>query len=203
MKSHFLYILFFLTIFSQACKETSQSQEISQTEKQLSDSTSQLWDKTISPPSYQKNFWGGYTYYKNGKPIEGDSSFQNLVVNYPYWKNKGDTFSNVRITILSARIDYHAGETIRIAHILDMPKPGSYLSIMGPKSIVGEYINDSLATPPGESWVNGIYDGIILPSPGVDYNFKITKYKFKKPGTYNIQWKMGKHISNILKITVE
>jgi hypothetical protein len=73
---------------------------------------------------------------------------------------------------------------------------------MGPKKVYGEIVNDQLVSEPIPDWedplVPEFYDGVVLPSPALDYNYDITVYTFSKPGIYRIQWQMGDLQSNIL-----
>jgi hypothetical protein len=71
---------------------------------------------------------------------------------------------------------------------------------MGPKAIYGEYVDGQLVTPaqpPPE-----IYDGLVVDSPDVDYNYDITSYRFSRPGHHQIYWQLGDLRSNTLDIEV-
>jgi hypothetical protein len=77
---------------------------------------------------------------------------------------------------------------------------------MGPKPVYGEYVDGQLVTaapPPGEDpLVPPIYDGITLPSPAVDYGYDITSYRFSKPATHEIQWRLDSLRSNLLTLEI-
>ncbi len=84
---------------------------------------------------------------------------------------------------------------------------GRSLYVMGPKAICGEFVNDSAASMPcitnePEPWLPMIYNGLTLDSPGMDYNFEITQYRFKTAGTYEIQWRPGECSSNVITVMV-
>jgi hypothetical protein len=149
-----------------------------------------------------------YVRNKKGEPIEAPKQDQDVAASYRFSKLRSDTSTGVSLTILSRKTVYAIHEPVRIIHVLEIRDTGWDLHVMGPKEIQGEYINDSLVSrPPRENskdpWVPGIYDGVVLSSPGVDFNFEITEYVFDKPGTYRVQWRLGKYNSNILVIVVE
>ncbi|MCP4228630.1 MAG: hypothetical protein GY771_00580 [bacterium] len=108
---------------------------------------------------------------------------------YPLFEDKGPLKGGMRITILTAKSEYEAGEEVRVIHILDAPRPGVEVYVMGPKPIREEYINGEPATPPAEGI--GIYNGRVLQSPHADYNYDVSVYTFDEPGEYSIQWKGG------------
>lgn len=172
--------------------------------------SNQLWDTTLPcPDAFQKN-WGGYQVYskQHGRFIDAPEADQKLLRNYPYWIDKGSAIDGTRLTITVDKQDYKTGEAIRIGHIVEETEKGRTLYIMGPKTITGEFVNDSLRTPAvGQTtddypWLGMVYDGAILPSPGYDHNFEITEYRFDQPGTYHIQWKPGKFASNVITVNV-
>ena len=54
---------------------------------------------------------------------------------------------------------------------------------------------------PDYPWV-ATYDGVVLPSPAIDYNYEVTSYRFDEPGTHAIQWRSGKNASNAITVWV-
>lgn len=78
--------------------------------------------------------------------------------------------------------------------------------VAGPKEPKGEYVDGSLVTsalPEGEEALTpATYDGAVLPSPAIDYNYEITTYTFDKPGMHEIYWELGPLRSNVLKINI-
>jgi hypothetical protein len=76
---------------------------------------------------------------------------------------------------------------------------------MGPKRPAGEYVDGKLVTGapeiPEYPWV-ATYDGAVLPSPAIDYNFEVTSYRFDAPGTHVIEWRLGKIASNAISVRV-
>jgi hypothetical protein len=76
---------------------------------------------------------------------------------------------------------------------------------MGPKPVVGEHVDGVLATDPVPAWgafTTGVYDGVVLESPGVDTHYDVTRYRFATPGVHRIQWRAGEHVSNVLCLEV-
>lgn len=92
-----------------------------------------------------------------------------------------------RLTLTTAKTTYAPGEDIRILHVHEVGGPGLELYVMGPKTVYGEYVDGKLyslhATQPPEP-----YDGLVLPSPGVDTNFDTTVYRLP-PGEHTIVWR--------------
>ena len=122
---------------------------------------------------------------------------------YPAWPAKGAEVDHTRLTLMTAKTDYAIGESIRVLHVLDVSVPGRGVYIMGPKRPTGEYLDGNLATEVSEipeyPFV-ATYDGVVLPSPAIDYNFDITSYRFDAPGTHEIQWRLGKLASNVITV---
>lgn len=123
-------------------------------------------------------------------------------------KNKGAVLNDRRVTVLSKKNNYEVKEEIRIIHVMELLAPGYPIYIMGPKSIYNEYVNDQIQNSATYSEEDDPfkplnYDGRVLQSPGIDFNFEITVYSFDKPGTYRIHWQPGKLKSNTLMIHVE
>ena len=124
-------------------------------------------------------------------------------------KHKGKIHNGRRITIMTARTEYLIGEEIRVIHVLEAPEAGHKLWVMGPKRIQEEYVDGKLASPPRSP--NYTYDGVVLDSPGADFNYEITVYKFTRPGVHTILWRGGEYhtledtglTSNVLHIEVK
>jgi hypothetical protein len=49
-------------------------------------------------------------------------------------------------------------------------------------------------------WEPSTYNGPILSSPAVDYNYDITVYRFDQVGKHHIQWRIGTIQSNVLTL---
>jgi hypothetical protein len=128
---------------------------------------------------------------------------------YSEFSDKGEIHDGQRITIMTARTQYRIGEEIRVIHVLEAPVAGHKIYVMGPKMIQEEYVDGQLASAPSSGFYS--YDGLVIDSPGVDFNYEISIYKFTKPGTHLIQWKGGGHpiqgnldlTSNVLHIDVK
>ena len=94
---------------------------------------------------------------------------------------------------------------MRIVHVLERTEPGQPLYIMGPKAITGLFVDGSLEGPPEPAsggLVPGVYDGAVLPSPGVDTNFERSVVRFRTPGLHRVQWRVGGMASNELCVDV-
>ncbi|HWO24086.1 MAG TPA: hypothetical protein VNO30_35330 [Kofleriaceae bacterium] len=113
---------------------------------------------------------------------------------------RGPLHEGARITILTERAKYKVGEEIRVIHVLEAPEPGRDLYVMGPKAIYNEYVDGVLRTPPPPA--PGSYDGRVVPSPGVDWNYEVTTYQFTAPGPHRIQWRDGGRESNVIELEV-
>lgn len=124
---------------------------------------------------------------------------------YPQFGDKGRATGGRRITLLTEKTSHRVGDAVRVIHVVEFTESGQLAYVMGPKAVLGEYVNDELMTAPvpaGDPLVPTIYNGMTLPTPAVDYNFDITSYRFQLPGLYRIQWRLGALHSNVLSIEV-
>jgi hypothetical protein len=113
---------------------------------------------------------------------------------------RGPLHDGARITILTERTKYKIGEEVRVIHVLEAPEPGRQLYVMGPKAIHGEYVDGVERTPPPPG--PQPYDGRVLPSPGVDFNYEVTTYRFTTAGPHRIQWRADGRESNVIELEV-
>lgn len=124
---------------------------------------------------------------------------------YAEFPDKGAMHQGMRLTIEVPRRSYAVGESVHVLHFVELALPEGELHIMGPKPVFGEQIDGVMRTSPPETnnypWV-ALYDGEVMPGPGVDYNFEITKYTFDTPGVHRILWQVGAYRSNLLEISV-
>jgi hypothetical protein len=125
---------------------------------------------------------------------------------YERWDDKGPVVGGRRITVLSPATRLAPGETARVYHVAELTEPGGTLWIAGPKAVVGEYVDGALATPPPPPDEDPLeplfYDGVTLPSPGLDLGWEVTEYAFDRPGRHEIQWRFGDLASNVLTLEV-
>jgi hypothetical protein len=133
---------------------------------------------------------------------------QAVARGYPEWKDKGPFIDQRRITLLCAKGTFAQNEEIHVLHVVETLRPGDELYVMGPKQVLGEYVDGTLVTAPAPQGPDpleptGIYDGMVLPSPAADYNYEITVYRFSSPGVHEIQWKLGALESNVLRLTIQ
>lgn len=143
----------------------------------------------------------------NGDIVNAPAEDVELALSYPSFKEKGPLQGGGRrLTLLVQDRVYGIGEEIHILHFLEETQPGAELYIMGPKPVYGEYLDGQLqggAPPPLDyPWMT-VYDGEVLSSPELDYNFEISRYRFESPGQHRVQWKIGDAVSNTLLITVK
>jgi hypothetical protein len=158
------------------------------------------------PPAaaYQQR-WGGLSVRDGDRLVDAPAEDVAVVRGYAAWPAKGREVDGVRLTLLTAKTDYAVGETVRVLHVLDVSVPGRGVYIMGPKRPPNELLDGALATIapeiPDYPWV-ATYDGVVLPSPAIDYNYEITTYRFAAPGTHALRWRLGKVESNELTVRV-
>src|SRR5205823_3626374 len=129
---------------------------------------------------------------------------QSVARGYALSSNKGPAMKGRRLTVLSARKTCRVGEQVRIIHVYEVTEPGHKLWPMGPKAVAGEYVDGKLVTDAKteNSLHPMMYDGRVLDSPAVDYNFEITSYSFETAGKHRIEWKLDGLQSNVLLIDV-
>ena len=150
--------------------------------------------------------WGGLYDRVGGKIVDAPAEDVKVAKGYVAFADKGKIHNGRRVTIMTAKQQYAVGEEVRVIHVLEAVEPGSEVLVMGPKTVFGECVD-------GKDLTKGIpkphrYDGRVLASPAVDYNYAITKYTFNTPGEYTIQWRAagpfdGEGLaSNVLKIVV-
>jgi hypothetical protein len=113
---------------------------------------------------------------------------------------RGPLHDGARITILTGRTKYQVGEEVRVIHVLEAPEPGRTLYVMGPKPIYSEYVDGVERTPPPPG--PQPYDGRVVPSPGVDWNYEVTTYRFQRPGPHRIQWRADGRESNVIELEI-
>lgn len=114
-----------------------------------------------------------------------------LLRTYPTWTNKGPITgpAGERLTILTEKTVYDAGEEIRIVHVHEATREGVYLYVMGPKPIYGEYIDGALASPAAAAPPRA-YDGRVIESPWEDHNYEVSVHRLP-PGRHEIQWRFA------------
>jgi hypothetical protein len=151
-------------------------------------------------PDYLKS-WPGLFMRQGDRIVEALPDDIDVAKGYPTFPGKGRIKRGRRITVMSRQTEYRVGEEVRVIHVLEVLEPGQEILAMGPKPVSGEYV-DGRALTPEASGEGGAYDGRVLQSPGVDYNYDITSYTFDTPGRHTIQWRMGELRSNTLDLKV-
>ena len=82
------------------------------------------------------------------------------------------------------------------------------LYVMGPKQVCGEYVDDRLVGDPVSNPSDPFtptepYDGRVVPGPGLDANYEVTRHRFAAAGSHTIRWALGDLASNVLQIEVQ
>lgn len=156
-------------------------------------------------PAYLQQFPGLYV-RKGSEIVDAPPADVAVAKSYARAKEKGLIIDGHRITLLTQKRSYRVGEEVRVLHVHEIADDGQQVYPMGPKPIRGELVNGKLVTPAllidVDPFQPDIYDGRVLPSPAVDYNWEITSYRFSAPGVRTIQWKLGKFESNVVSIDV-
>ena len=147
-------------------------------------------------------------YIRNGDDIVPAPELDLIVARgYADWAFKGEVIEGRSITIMAADKVYKTGEKIHIIHVMEAVTPGIKVFVMGPKEIFDEYLDGKLqgsSLPETEHPFNPLeYDGQVVNSPWIDFNYDISIYSFDEPGRYMLIWQPGKWKSNTLEILVE
>ena len=155
-------------------------------------------DSELHPP-YLKQ-WRGLSIRKENKIVEALPEDVAVAKSYQTANEKGKIVGGRRLTILTKKKHYQVGEEVRVIHVMEVMEPGHELYIMGPKPVYGEYVDDRPVTTQRPEAQD--YDGVVLESPNVDYNYDITSYSFFEPGIHRIHWQMGDLYSNTLELEI-
>jgi hypothetical protein len=130
---------------------------------------------------------------------------QAVLERYAEFPDKGPVAHGYRLTILTGRTSYRAGEEVRVVHVCEAVEPGTELFVMGPKQVYGEEVDGVPVTPPPlgiDPLRPAEYDGRVLPGPAADANYEITSYRFDAPGTHTIRWCPRSPASNELRLEI-
>lgn len=169
----------------------------------MKDDMSQDHDEDVagdaSVPLYLRE-WRGLSMREGDRIVEARPEDIAVAKSYPAAKDKGPVVGGIRRTIMTEKRDYRVGEHVRVIHVVEAVEPDHDLYVMGPKPVYGEYVDGRLVTPPAP--VAEDYDGPVLPSPNVDYNYDITTYRFPEPGRHRIYWQPDEAPSNTIEIDV-
>lgn len=123
---------------------------------------------------------------------------QAVAARYARSPVRGELTGGARLTILTERTTYKINEEVRVIHVFEAPEPGHELQLSGPKPIRGEFVDgvDRASGP------EALYDGRVAPSPGADFHWEVTTYRFAAPGPHRIQWRTDGRASNVIEIEV-
>jgi len=178
-------------------------------------------NEPVAPATHSLHGRGGQQHpsYLKGRPVELYARAGGKIVKapagdltvargYAAFGDKGALQKGRRITIMTAKSTYRVGEAVRVIHVLEAREPGYGIHVMGPKPVREEYVNGKLASATSGGGLS--YDGAVVKSPGVDFNYEVSQHTFNTPGIYTIQWRGGGHPiegdlqlrSNTLRISV-
>lgn len=155
-------------------------------------------------PGYLRH-WPGLFEWHDGALRDAPAADVAVARSYPSYADKGLLVNGRRLTVMSRSLLYRVAEEVRVIHVVEVVEPGQELYVMGPKKVYGEKVDETFVTPqpPGDIWAPDTYNGPVLPSPAVDYNYEITAYRFDRAGKHTVQWCIGNLRSNRLEIEVE
>jgi hypothetical protein len=150
-------------------------------------------------------------YVRFGDDIrEAPAADQAVARSYPDWPDKGTILHGRRLTILTVQQHIRPGDEVRVIHVAEAMDPSAVLYTMGPKAVLGEYVDGKLATLPAPRVKDadplrppGLYDGPIIPGPAVDYGYEVSTYRFEATGPHRIVWRMGGLVSNELLVVLQ
>lgn len=157
------------------------------------------------PPAYLLKFPGLWV-RQGDDVVEAPPEDVALAKTYARLVDKGPVIDGHRLTLMTRKLALAVGEEARVIHVHEVVVDGEMLFPMGPKPVRGEHLDGKLVSPTvlgdPNPFVPDVYDGPTLASPGADYSWEITRYKFSAPGTHTVQWRLGKYTSNVLTFTV-
>jgi hypothetical protein len=137
--------------------------------------------------------------------VPAPAELRDLLRSYPQTRARGPLLGGRRLTLLATKRAVAIDEGVDILHVVEVESEGVELYIMGPKEVVGMYVDGHLVgepAPPGYRFVSDEYNGRVLSSPGVDTNWEISRYKLQQVGRHRVQWRAGGFASNVLCIDV-
>jgi hypothetical protein len=141
--------------------------------------------------------------FRSESPQAADHAVAQQYEAYP---DKGPLTAGGRITIMTAKAQYGVGEEVRVIHLHEVLESGVPVYVMGPKPVLGEYLDNRLVTKPSsesdDPLSQGVYDGVTVPGPFVDANYDVTCYTFSSRGTHEVQWRWVSLRSNTLVLRV-
>jgi hypothetical protein len=160
---------------------------------------------TVSVPEHPA-WWPGLYVRIGDTIVDAPEADQQVAMGYPSWEDRGELHDGRRMTLMAAPGPCLTDEVVRVIHVVESPEPGWLLYVMGPKQVFGEYLDGMPATDPvpgwGDPFIPEFYDGAVVESPAVDFNYDITSYRFDTPGMHEVQWIMDGWQSNVLTIEV-
>ncbi len=162
------------------------------------------WTKP-EPPAYLAKFPG--VWVRSGDDVvEAPPDDVTLAKTYPRADDKGPVIDGHRLTLLVKKTKLKVGEEVRVLHVHEVTVEGEMLFPLAPKAVRGEHLDGKLVSPTvlgdPNPFVPDVYDGPTMQSPGADYSWEITRYKFTAAGVHTVQWRLGKYQSNVITLQV-
>ena len=71
----------------------------------------------------------------------GGGIAESIAEAYAGWPDKGPLVDGRRLTVLAESTTLRVGDTLRVAHVYEVSRPGAGLYVMGPKPIYGEELD--------------------------------------------------------------
>ncbi|MES9991924.1 MAG: hypothetical protein ABW098_08225 [Candidatus Thiodiazotropha sp.] len=144
---------------------------------------------------------------ESGRIVAAPEEDLSVARRYPTFADKGPLVGGKRLTLMTSKQTYKVHEQVRVIHVVEVVEPGQYVYVMGPKEVFGEHLDGKLVSASlptrDDPLVPNTYDGAVLPSPAVDYNYEVTTYVFDEPGTHRIFWQLSALRSNVIQIQIE
>jgi hypothetical protein len=124
---------------------------------------------------------------------------------YEGWEDRGPERDGRRLTLMALQTSVPVGEAVEVLHVYEVLDGDHRLHVMGPKPVYGERLDGRAATAPeppagDDPFAPGLYDGRVLPGPGIDCNFETTSYSFSSPGRHEVTWEIAGLRSNSLTL---
>lgn len=149
-------------------------------------------------PEHLRKF-PGLTVRADGELVRAPAADVEVAQSYVNFEPKGTVTNGLRLTILTRSKQVAVDEEVRVIHVFEAVGAGHDVMVMGPKPVIGEFLDGQRQANPE---VSPVYDGPVLASPAVDYNYDITTYSFSTPGLHGIVWILDGLESNTLWIFV-
>lgn len=161
-----------------------------------------------APAAEQKNLEPLSLLERKGDEIV-DAPARDLALarTYRAFKNKGEIVNGMRMTIMTRKNRYKVGEPVRVIHVLESVKKGIEMDMMGPAPVCHDYVDEKIIENE-QCYGSHSASGTFKEVPVANFNFDISTYRFKEPGTHTIRWKSKRAPymppeSNLIQLNIE